>query len=266
MPKEIDPTSSIKDKTIAKEAKALAEKLKSITGAYESQAEKSIFVHMPSKILLLHELLETHPLLHTSYPGQYRTEMMAKLSLSADETDATTLPSKRARVEIDDAPIDISDELKAKRNGILSRSNESFIELLAQMKAQVHDLLEIVGHAKMWIQLNIPRIEDGNNFGVSIQEETVAELSRAEDAVLGLLDGSFKFLVQRGRLVAKIIKHPEVEDYIRALVEMDEKELLNFRINYNDLKNNYQVLYDILLKNMDKIRKPRGTTSSDAYF
>ncbi|KAG9390440.1 Proteasome activator pa28 [Carpediemonas membranifera] len=258
-------TQSIKNEDVRKEAVEIAEKLTKITGEYESQAETSIFIKMPAKILLLHDMLATQPLLQPSYPVSYRLEMLSKLEL--DGEDKPVQPGKRARVEIDDKPIDLSDELKAKRNGIVSRSNESFIELLDTLKAQVHDLLEIVGHAKMWIQLNIPRIEDGNNFGVSIQEETVAELSRAEDAVLGLLDSSFKYLIQRGRLVAKIIKHPEVEDYIRALVEMDEKELLNFRICYNDLKNNYQVLYDVLLKNMDKIRKPRGEQSShSAYF
>ena len=29
---------------------------------------------------------------------------------------------------------------------------------------------------RTWIELNIPKIEDGNNFGVEIQEEIVAEL------------------------------------------------------------------------------------------
>ena len=49
----------------------------------------------------------------------------------------------------------------------------------------------------MWVQLLIPRIEDGNNFGVSIQEETVAELRTVEGEAASYLDQisrSFKFL------------------------------------------------------------------------
>lgn len=41
----------------------------------------------------------------------------------------------------------------------------------------------------MWITLLIPRIEDGNNFGVSIQEETLGEVcykSRAIDNMTAL--------------------------------------------------------------------------------
>lgn len=41
---------------------------------------------------------------------------------------------------------------------------------------------------KMWVQLLIPRIEDGNNFGVSIQEETVAELRTVEGEAASYLD------------------------------------------------------------------------------
>jgi hypothetical protein len=32
---------------------------------------------------------------------------------------------------------------------------------------------------KIWIQLNIPRIEDGNNFGVGVQEESINEIARS---------------------------------------------------------------------------------------
>lgn len=48
------------------------------------------------------------------------------------------------------------------------------------LKKEILDLIEMINTVKIWIQLNIPRIEDGNNFGVSIQEDTVNELSRAE--------------------------------------------------------------------------------------
>lgn len=41
---------------------------------------------------------------------------------------------------------------------------------------------------RMWIQFNVPRIEDGNNFGVSIQEEILAEVSGIERDALTFLD------------------------------------------------------------------------------
>lgn len=41
---------------------------------------------------------------------------------------------------------------------------------------------------RVWIQLNIPRIEDGGNFGVSIQEDTLAEVVRCENDAIASLE------------------------------------------------------------------------------
>jgi hypothetical protein len=75
--------------------------------------------------------------------------------------------------------------------------------LLALLKREVLDLIEDMGTMKLWIQLNIPRIEDGNNFGVSIQEETVSELSRAEDAGFAVLESMTKYFFSRAKLVSR---------------------------------------------------------------
>ncbi|KNC72720.1 hypothetical protein SARC_14719, partial [Sphaeroforma arctica JP610] len=48
-------------------------------------------------------------------------------------------------------------------------SNELVISLLKVLKMEILQLVEFCNTVKIWIQLNIPRIEDGNNFGVSIQ-------------------------------------------------------------------------------------------------
>ena len=95
----------------------------------------------------------------------------------------------------------------------------------------------MLGTVKIWIQLNIPRIEDGNNFGVSIQEETVSELSRAEDSGFAVLESMAKYYVMRAKLVSRVcflfvsvnsdieqvMKYPSVQDYIQSVIEMDEK-------------------------------------------
>ncbi len=57
----------------------------------------------------------------------------------------------------------------------------------------------------VWIQLNIPRIEDGNNFGVSIQEETLNEISRVEDPGYATLENLTKYYATRGKLVSKVV-------------------------------------------------------------
>jgi proteasome activator subunit 3 (PA28 gamma) len=40
----------------------------------------------------------------------------------------------------------------------------------------------------MWISFMIPKIEDGNNFGVSIQEDTLAEVQAVESEAAAFFD------------------------------------------------------------------------------
>jgi hypothetical protein len=105
----------------------------------------------------------------------------------------------------------------------------------------------------------LTRIEAGNTFGVDIQTDTISELSRAEDAAYSLLEGITKYYVTRGKLISKVLKHPEIEDYSLSVVELDEKEYLNMRLSTLDLRNNMAIIYDLLSKNWDRIQKPTSS-------
>uniref|UniRef100_A0A8D0ATZ8 Proteasome activator subunit 3 n=1 Tax=Sander lucioperca TaxID=283035 RepID=A0A8D0ATZ8_SANLU len=118
---------------------------------------------------------------------------------------------------------------------------------------------------KMWVQLLIPRIEDGNNFGVSIQEETVAELRTVESEAASYLDQISRYYMTRAKLVSKIVKYPHVEDYRRTISEIDEKEYISLKIIVSELRNQYVILHDMILKNIEKIKKPRNCNSEALY-
>ena len=46
---------------------------------------------------------------------------------------------------------------------------KSLRQLVDFLKSEILQMVDMCNSVKLWIQLNIPRIEDGNNFGVSIQ-------------------------------------------------------------------------------------------------
>lgn len=142
---------------------------------------------------------------------------------------------------------------------------QQILPLLALIKTHSLEFIENCSVVKIWIQLNIPRIEDGNNFGVSIQEETLNELGRAEDAAFAALDSMSKYFVSRAKLVAKCIKYPGVEDFKQSVMELDEKEYIDLKITCKELRNNYAILHDMIVKNFEKIRKPRSDHSVSLY-
>lgn len=56
----------------------------------------------------------------------------------------------------------------------------------------------------MWVSLLIPKIEDGNNFGVSVQEDTLAEIQQVEVEATNYLEQVSRYYVSRGKLISKV--------------------------------------------------------------
>lgn len=149
--------------------------------------------------------------------------------------------------------------------GGMMKSNGSLVDLIEKVKPEIRTLIEKCNTVKMWVQLLIPRIEDGNNFGVSIQEETVAELRTVEGEAASYLDQISRYYITRAKLVSKIAKYPHVEDYRRTVTEIDEKEYISLKIIVSELRNQYVTLHDMILKNIEKIKRPRSSNTEALY-
>ncbi|XP_024242382.1 proteasome activator complex subunit 3 isoform X3 [Oncorhynchus tshawytscha] len=147
----------------------------------------------------------------------------------------------------------------------MMKSNTKLVDLIEKVKPEIRTLIEKCNTVKMWVQLLIPRIEDGNNFGVSIQEETVAELRTVEGEAASYLDQISGYYITRAKLVSKIAKYPHVEDYRRTVTEIDEKKYISLKVIVSELRNQYVTLYDMILKNIDKIKKPRSSNAEALY-
>jgi proteasome activator subunit 3 (PA28 gamma) len=56
------------------------------------------------------------------------------------------------------------------------KSNQQLVDIFEKVKPKIWLLILKCDMTKMWVQLLTPRIDDGNDFGVYIQEKTVTEL------------------------------------------------------------------------------------------
>lgn len=95
-----------------------------------------------------------------------------------------TPPAKRARVEVDNVT---GTKVMSLPSGSV-KCNEPITELIQVVKPIIRELVEDSNMLKMWISFLIPKIEDGNNFGVSIQEDTLAEIQSVESEAAAFFD------------------------------------------------------------------------------
>eukprot|EP00731_Ephydatia_muelleri_P034780 Em0076g13a len=73
------------------------------------------------------------------------------------------------------------------------------------------------------------------------------------------------YYTARAKLVSKVLKYPVIEDYRRAVEEFDEKAFCGFRLICREVRNIYIVLYDMIVKNFEKVRKPRSENTGSLY-
>ncbi|KAL0602793.1 Proteasome activator complex subunit 1 [Plecturocebus cupreus] len=169
--------------------------------------------------------------------------------------------------------------------------NEKIVVLLQRLKPEIKDVIEQLNLASpplstlklqvkplsswsmlvtTWLQLQIPRIEDGNNFGVAVQEKVFELMTSLHTKLEGFQTQISKYFSERGDAVTKAAKQPHVVgkaqgDYRQLVHELDEAEYRDIRLMVMEIRNAYAVLYDIILKNFEKLKKPRGETKGMIY-
>ncbi|KFO27485.1 Proteasome activator complex subunit 2 [Fukomys damarensis] len=143
--------------------------------------------------------------------------------------------------------------------------NAKVLALLALIKPEVWTLKEKCILVIAWIQHLIPKIEDGNDFGVAIQEKVLERVNAVKTKVEAFQTTISVYFSERGDAVAKASKETHVMDY-RALVhERDEAAYGNLRAMVLDLRAFYAELYHIISSNLEKIVNPKGEEKPSMY-
>ncbi|XP_061396574.1 proteasome activator complex subunit 3-like isoform X2 [Musca vetustissima] len=244
------------------------------------KAEKLIIEGFPEKIVELNDLLSTpmfsernftevhqdlnipipDPILVNSNNGS--DDAAAAGDKAADGAgDADQPAAKRARTE---PPAVVGTKVMYLPTGSVP-CNTPLCEMIKVVKPIIRKLVEDSNLLKMWISFMIPKIEDGNNFGVSIQEDTLAEIQTVESEAAAFFDQISRYFLSRAKVVSKVAKYPHIDDYRRAVVELDEKEYLSLWLVVCEVRNRYSSLHDIVIKNMEKLKKPRSSNAESLY-
>lgn len=226
------------------------------------KAEELVLKGFPDTIVRLNEILET-----SQFKNRELFDVHQDLNIpvpdpivlnSSDELP----PTKKTKY---DNNVPDGTKVMALPSGAVY-TNKHLVELIELVKPNIRKLVEDSNLLKMWISFMIPKIEDGNNFGVSIQEDTLAEVQSVESEAAAFFDQISRYFISRGKLISKVAKYPHIEDYRRAVQELDEKEYLSLWLVMAEIRNRYCSLHDIVIKNLDKIKKPRSTNATESLY
>ncbi|KAJ6653092.1 hypothetical protein lerEdw1_010178 [Lerista edwardsae] len=143
--------------------------------------------------------------------------------------------------------------------------NDKIAALLNCLKPEIQGAKEKLNVISLWLQLQVPKIEDGNNFGVAVQEKVYELLTSARTKLESFQTHIAKYHSERGDAVSKAAKSPHVSDYRQLVHEIDEAEYAEIRFMINEIRNIYAVAYDSILKNFEKIKKPRDENKGMIY-
>uniref|UniRef100_A0A2K5ENN6 Proteasome activator complex subunit 2 n=1 Tax=Aotus nancymaae TaxID=37293 RepID=A0A2K5ENN6_AOTNA len=228
------------------------------------EAEEFLYRFLPQKIIYLNQLLQEDSLNVADL-----TSLRATLDIPIPDP-----PPKDDEMETDKQ--EKKEGKRDKRKGLnplfltvpkcgFLPGNEKLLSLLALVKPEVWTLKEKCILVITWIQHLIPKIEDGNDFGVAIQEKVLERVNAVKTKVEAFQTTISKYFSERGDAVAKASKETHVMDY-RALVhERDEAAYGELRAMVLDLRAFYAELYHIISSNLEKIVNPKGEEKPSMY-
>jgi hypothetical protein len=139
------------------------------------------------------------------------------------------------------------------RKNTIVPCNAALVTLADALKDEILLLGENMESLSIWIQLNVPRMQDNTSFSSEVQMQLLEQIKAAESVSDSVLDQFATYYVTRGELLTKVLKFPGLEDFRRAVVEVDEKMYTKTAMVVADIRSLYLLLFDLLSKNLSAL-------------
>lgn len=233
-------TPKFQDSTpFADKQKILQNQIQTMMENLEVECYKIIFDIFPEKIQHLDEMYKNKKEFNLK-----KEEMSAKIPTFED-------------------PIGTVEEVKLKRSRTAVPPNKALCDLFTILQKEILEMSEMINSLSIWVKLNVPRIADGNNFGVEVQQEISQVLESTEVSGYEILDSFTTYHTARANMIVNIIQYPGVCDFQESLKELDEKTYIKTSLLACELRNDYITLYDLLSKNLETLMSPRGRDEAE---
>lgn len=144
--------------------------------------------------------------------------------------------------------------------------NTKVYDLAKLLKPVILSLYDNCVLLRNWIVLLVPKVEDGNNFGVEVQETCLAQLKQTEIEMLMLIEEQAAYHLERAAIISKISTNSEIMDYKQYIYDADQRHCRKLQDAALTLRSNYNKLYRTITQNYDKITAPRGFNQNHLHL
>ncbi|KAI1287606.1 Proteasome activator complex subunit 3 [Halotydeus destructor] len=235
--------------------KDVEEKVQELKKKYQDDADRIIKVKFPKKILELSEMIDSNELINfeSSSPA---VDILSQYPVPETPKESTDLCRGQH----------CSDQCVFLFPKGTIESNKKITDLVDKLKPLLLDLIQDTIKLSVGIGLLVPKVEDGNNFGVEIQEAALEEVNQVQAKSRVRFDEILNYFEVRGNLIKKCIRHPHCKDYQAALKQYDENMRFKLIMMFISLRSSYILLHDFFVKNLSKITKPRGASNMESMY
>lgn len=130
--------------------------------------------------------------------------------------------------------------------------NKALCEMIELVKPKIVNLIKDSNLFKTWICSKLKISEKGTNVYVSLKKTRV-EVQAIEAEAVAYLDQISQYFLSRAKIISKLVEHPNIDDYRRAVVELDEKEYLSLQLVMSEMRNRYYLLLDLFTNKLKKL-------------
>lgn len=139
-----------------------------------------------------------------------------------------------------------------------TQSNGLINDLIGLAGAYFEQFLSASVMLRCYIHLHAPSTESGNNQGVNIQLQILKEIQEMEAIVESNENILLDYHKKHYEILKSLNKYPSIEDYHLYLIEYESKIFDDIRSMILELRTIFLKTYDIVTKNLTKIRMPRS--------
>eukprot|EP00941_MAST-03F_sp_MAST-3F-sp1_P004491 g4491.t1 len=190
----------------------------------------------------------------------------------------------------------------AEKSRVDGSVNEAMAQLLSDVESQLLSTIDSFDTISRWIQLLVPKMEDGGNFGADVQGAALKVVTEARKKLLGHLDELVKYHKDRFAALKDAVsldkskktttsksqskteggkaeeagdktststsneetttEKPVLADAVATLVTVDANWYYHLKLISSANLDSLAFVWDVVTKNIEKIKKPRGTGES----